>query len=138
MRGYGIGFDYCSKPLIPDCSMVKTLFSFGVNRSSFVHIGNKKKYILNLGIRQTHGLDATKFEAGAQYSINFWEIFQEIFKPKMWKKTGLLGYVYNCPIYYNTFGTICNNIIFFDSFGVENIANEIWKIKGNKNIITNI
>ena len=31
-----------------------------------------------------------------------------------------------------------NNIVYFDSFGVENIPNEIRKFLGNKNIITNI
>ena len=31
-----------------------------------------------------------------------------------------------------------NNIIYFDSFGAENILKEIKKFIGNKNIITNI
>ena len=31
-----------------------------------------------------------------------------------------------------------NNIIYFDSFGVEDIPNEIKKLIGNKNIIKNI
>ena len=31
-----------------------------------------------------------------------------------------------------------NNIIYFDSFGVEHIPKEIKKFIGNKNIITNI
>ena len=31
-----------------------------------------------------------------------------------------------------------NNIIYFDSFGVENIPKEVKKFIGNKNIITNI
>ena len=31
-----------------------------------------------------------------------------------------------------------NNVTYFDSFGVEHIPNEIEKVKGNKNIITNI
>ena len=31
-----------------------------------------------------------------------------------------------------------NNIIYFDSFGVESIPKEIKKMIGNKNIITNI
>ena len=31
-----------------------------------------------------------------------------------------------------------NNIIYFDSFGIENIPKEIKKFIGNKNIITNI
>ena len=31
-----------------------------------------------------------------------------------------------------------NNVIYFDSFGVEHIPKEIKKLIGNKNIITNI
>ena len=31
-----------------------------------------------------------------------------------------------------------DNVTYFDSFGVEHIAKEIIKIKGNKNVITNI
>ena len=31
-----------------------------------------------------------------------------------------------------------NNIMYFDSFGVEHIPNEITKLMENKNIITNI
>ena len=34
--------------------------------------------------------------------------------------------------------TIFDNIIYFDSFGVEDIPNEIKKLIGNKNIIKNI
>ena len=31
-----------------------------------------------------------------------------------------------------------NNIIYFDSFGIEHIPKEVKKFKGNKNILTNI
>ena len=31
-----------------------------------------------------------------------------------------------------------NNVTYFDSFGVEHIPNEIKKIIGNKNVVTNI
>ena len=31
-----------------------------------------------------------------------------------------------------------NNIIYFDSFGIEHIPKEVKKVKGNKNILTNI
>ena len=30
------------------------------------------------------------------------------------------------------------NLTYFDSFSVEHIPKEIWKFKGNKNIVTNI
>ena len=39
--------------------------------SSSVHIDNKKKYILILGIGATQGLDYITLTAEAQYSINF-------------------------------------------------------------------
>ena len=54
------------------------------------------------------------------------------------------GYVINLDEF-KSIGTHCialyvnaNNIIYFDSFGVEHISKEIKKIIENKNIITNI
>ena len=44
---------------------------FGVDMSSFVHIGNKKKHILILSIGPGQGLDNTIITAEAEYSINF-------------------------------------------------------------------
>ena len=31
-----------------------------------------------------------------------------------------------------------NNMIYFDSFGVEHISKEIWKLIGNRDLLTNI
>ena len=39
--------------------------------SSYMHIDNKKKDILILGIDPTRGLDDAKLTAEAQYPINF-------------------------------------------------------------------
>ena len=69
--GYDIGFDSRSEFLLPDSSMDKNVIIFGVDMSSSVHIDNKKKDILILGISPTQGLDDTTLTAEAQYSINF-------------------------------------------------------------------
>ena len=44
---------------------------FRVDMSSPMHIDNKKKDILILGIGLTQGLDGTTLTAEAQYSFNF-------------------------------------------------------------------
>ena len=51
--------------------MGKNIIIFGVNMSSSVHIDNKKKDILILGIGATQELNGTTLIADAQYSINF-------------------------------------------------------------------
>ena len=51
--------------------MHKTVIIFGLDMSSYVHIGNKKKYILILGLGPTQGLENTALTAEAHYSINF-------------------------------------------------------------------
>ena len=53
--GYGIRFDSRSEFLLPDDSVGKNVIIFGVDMSTFVHIDNKEKYILILGIRPTQG-----------------------------------------------------------------------------------
>ena len=57
--------------LLADCSVVKNVNIFGVDMSSSVHIDNKKKDILILGIGPTQLSDDTTLTAEAQYSINF-------------------------------------------------------------------
>ena len=69
--GRGIRFDSRSKVSLPDGSMGKNVIIFEVDMSSSVHIDNKKKDILILGIGPTQGLDDTTLTAEAQYSINF-------------------------------------------------------------------
>ena len=51
--------------------MHKTVIIFGLDMSSYVHIGNKKKYILILGFGPTQGLENAALTAEAHYSINF-------------------------------------------------------------------
>ena len=53
-----------------DGSMGKNVIIFGVDMCSSVHIDNKRKDILILGIDPTQGLDDTTLIAEAQYSIN--------------------------------------------------------------------
>ena len=69
--GYGIGFDSCSEFSLPDGSVGKHFIIFGVDMSSSMHIGNKEKDILILGIDPARGLDDTTLTLEAQYSINF-------------------------------------------------------------------
>ena len=49
----------------------KNVVNFGVDNSSSVHIGNKKKFIFALGKDPTQRLDDTTITAEAEYSINF-------------------------------------------------------------------
>ena len=51
--------------------MGENVIIFGIDMSSSVHIDNKKKDILILGIDPTQVLDDTMLTAEAQYSINF-------------------------------------------------------------------
>ena len=51
--------------------MGKNVIIFGVDVSSSVHIENKKKDIVIIGIGSTQGLDNTTLTAEAQYAINF-------------------------------------------------------------------
>ena len=57
-NGYGIGFNLRSEFSLPDGSVGKNFFIiFGVDMSSSVHIDNKGKDILILGIGSIQGLD---------------------------------------------------------------------------------
>ena len=51
--------------------MGKNVIIFGADMSSAVHIDNKGKYILILGVEPTQGLDDTTLIAEAIYPINF-------------------------------------------------------------------
>ena len=55
---------------LPDGSVGKNVIIFRVDMSSSVHIDNKKKDILILGISSTQGLDDATLSAETQYSIN--------------------------------------------------------------------
>ena len=85
----------------------------------------------------------TNIEIGEYYANEprFNDVYSRNNLPKT-IKTG--AYVINLDKYENT-GTHwvslfvkTNEVIYFDSFGIENIPNEINKFIGNKNIISNI
>ena len=68
--GYGTGFDRRGSFSFPSGGFDQNVLIFGVDMSSFVHIGNKKKDILILGKGPTQGLEHT-LTAEKMYSINF-------------------------------------------------------------------
>ena len=59
--GYGVGFDRNRISLFPAGGFYKNVITFEVDRSSSVHVDNKKKDILILGDGTTQGLDDTKW-----------------------------------------------------------------------------
>ena len=66
--GYSIEFDSRSEFSLTDGSVGKNVITFGVDMSSSVHIDNKKKDILILGIGPRQGLDDTTLTAAVQNS----------------------------------------------------------------------
>ena len=70
--GYGIGFDRKGSSSFSGGGCGQNVLVFGVGMSFSAHIGNKKKYILVLGLGSTQGLQHT-LTAEKMYSINFTE-----------------------------------------------------------------
>ena len=71
---YSIGFDVNGTfSLCNDSGFGKNVIIFGVDMSSFVHIDNKKKYILILGKGPTQELDDIRLTAEKEFIINFSE-----------------------------------------------------------------
>ena len=68
--GYGIGFDRKGNFSFPGGGFGQNALIFGVDMSFSIHIDNKKKDILVLGIGPTQGLEHT-LTAEKMYSINF-------------------------------------------------------------------
>ena len=68
--GNGIGFDGRGSFSFPSGGFGQNILLFGVDMSSSVHIDNKKKDILILGIGPTQGLEHT-LTAEKMYAINF-------------------------------------------------------------------
>ena len=68
--GYGIGFDRRSSFTFPGGGFGQNVLIFGVDMSSSVHIGNKKKDILVLGKGPTQEIEHT-LTAEKNYPINF-------------------------------------------------------------------
>ena len=75
--GYGIGFDRHRSFLFPGIILGRNVTIFGVDRSSSVHVDNKKKYILILGKGPTQGLEHT-LTAEKMHSINFTEQHKKV------------------------------------------------------------
>ena len=63
--GYGIGFNLCWEFSLTDGSVDKNIIIFGVDMSSSVHIGNKRKNVLLLVKGPTKLLDYTTITAQA-------------------------------------------------------------------------
>ena len=70
--GYGIGFDRKGSFSFPCGGYGQNIIIFGVDMSFTIHIYNRKKDILILGIDPTQGLKHT-LTAEKMYSINFTE-----------------------------------------------------------------
>ena len=58
---------------------VRNVIIFGVDISSSLHIDNKKKDILILGIDPMQGLDDNTLTIEAKYSINFQDPLKKLF-----------------------------------------------------------
>ena len=70
--GYGYRFDRKESFSVANGSG-RNCIIFGIDMSSFLHVNNKKNYILILSEGPTQGLDGTKLTAETRYSISFTE-----------------------------------------------------------------
>ena len=68
--GYGIGFDRKSSFSFPNGKFGQNVIIFGVDKSSSVHVDNKKKDILILGKGPTQGLEWKRTNTGARTYTN--------------------------------------------------------------------
>ena len=71
-RGYGIGFNSRSQFSWTDGSVEKNIIIFGIDNSSSVHIGGRKRKLV-LGEGTIQGLDNATVTAEAKYPTNFTE-----------------------------------------------------------------
>ena len=69
--GYGIGFDRRSSFSFPSGGFGQNVIIFGADMNSSIHIDNKGKDILILGLGPTQGLGENSLTAEKMYSINF-------------------------------------------------------------------
>ena len=69
--GYGIGFDKRASLSFPGGGFGQNIIIFGADMNSSIHIDNKGKDILILGIGPTQGLGENSLTAEKMYSINF-------------------------------------------------------------------
>ena len=68
--GYGIGFDRRGSFSFPGGGFGQNVIIFGADMSSSIHIDNKGKDILILGLGPTQGLGENQLTAEKMYSIN--------------------------------------------------------------------
>ena len=68
---YGIGFDRRGSFSFPGGGFGKNVIIFGADMNSSIHVDNKGKDILILGIGPTQGLGEHSLTAEKMYSINF-------------------------------------------------------------------
>ena len=69
--GYGIGFDRRGSFSFPGGGFGQNVIIFGEDMSSSIHIDNKGKDLLILGLGPTQGLGENSLAAEKMYSINF-------------------------------------------------------------------
>ena len=69
--GYGIGFDRRRSFSFPGGGFGQNVIIFGGDMNSSIHIDNKGKDILILGLGSTQGLGENSLNAEKMYSINF-------------------------------------------------------------------
>ena len=69
--GYGIGFDRRGSFSFPGGGFGQNVIIFGVDMNSSIHVDNKGKDILILGVGPTQGLSKHSLTAEKMYSINF-------------------------------------------------------------------
>ena len=69
--GYGIGFDRRGSFSFPGGGFGQNVIIFGADMNSSIHVDNKGKDILILGIGPTQGLGEHSLTAEKMYSINF-------------------------------------------------------------------
>ena len=69
--GYGIGLDRRRSFSFPGGGFGQNIIIFGADMNSSIHIDNKGKDILILGIGPTQGLGENSLTAAKVYSINF-------------------------------------------------------------------
>ena len=69
--GYGIGFDRRGSFSFPGGGFGQNVIIFGEDMSSSIHIDNKGKDILILGLGPTQGLGENSLAAEKMYSLNF-------------------------------------------------------------------
>ena len=83
-KGYDIWFNSRSLFSWSDGSWSKNVIIFGADMSSSVHVDNKKKDILVLGVGSTQGLDNTTITPEAKYPVIFTDSENDLYQFCWW------------------------------------------------------